>query len=107
MHTLEAISNLALLGPLGWPEILALGILGVLLFGRRLPEVGKNIGKGIVEFKKGLSGIEDDVNETNNNQPENQQRLSEPNGGQTLDLGSGADKAESGNPQKEQNGGSA
>src|SRR5471032_2824394 len=36
-------------------------ILGLLLFGKRLPEVGRSIGKGIVEFKKGLQGIEDDV----------------------------------------------
>ncbi len=46
---------------LGWGEAIVLGILGVLIFGKRLPEVGKSIGKGIVEFKKGLSGIEDDL----------------------------------------------
>ena len=48
-------------GSIGWLEISVLAVLGVLLFGKRLPEVGRSIGKGIVEFKKGLSGIEDDL----------------------------------------------
>ena len=42
--------------------------LGLLFFGKRLPEVGRSLGKGIVEFKKGLKGIEDEV-ETASNQP--------------------------------------
>jgi sec-independent protein translocase protein TatA len=46
---------------LGMQEMIILGILGVLLFGRRLPEVGRYLGKGIVEFKKGIKGLEDDV----------------------------------------------
>jgi sec-independent protein translocase protein TatA len=33
---------------------------GLLIFGRRLPEVGKNLGKTIVEFKKGLNGTYSD-----------------------------------------------
>lgn len=41
-----------------WGVIL---IIGLLLFGKRLPEVGRSIGKGIVEFKKGLAGIEDEL----------------------------------------------
>ena len=52
---------LALLGPIGTPEMIVIGIVGLLIFGRRLPEVGKSLGKGIVEFKKGLSGIEDEL----------------------------------------------
>ena len=43
-----------------WEILILLG-LGVLLFGRKLPEVGKYLGKGIVEFKKGLKGLEDEV----------------------------------------------
>lgn len=41
-----------------WGVIL---VIGLLLFGKRLPEVGRNLGKGIVEFKKGIKGVEDDV----------------------------------------------
>lgn len=55
------LNTFAFLGSLGWPELIILAILGVLIFGRRLPEVGKSIGKGIVEFKKGLAGIDDDL----------------------------------------------
>ncbi len=55
---------LALFGNFGWQEIFFLGVLGVLIFGRRLPEVGRSLGKSIVEFKKGLSGIEDEVHKS-------------------------------------------
>ncbi len=56
-------TTLALFGTFGWQELLILAILGILLFGKRLPEVGRSLGKGIVEFKKGLQGIEDEVDQ--------------------------------------------
>jgi sec-independent protein translocase protein TatA len=43
---------------LGMTEIMVLLVLGVLLFGKRLPEVGRSVGKMLVEFKKGISGFE-------------------------------------------------
>jgi sec-independent protein translocase protein TatA len=43
-------------------ELLIVGIIALLLFGKRLPEVARSLGKGIVEFKKGVRGIEDEVN---------------------------------------------
>jgi len=46
---------------LGAQEMIILLIIGVLLFGRKLPEVGRYLGKGIVEFKKGIKGLEDEV----------------------------------------------
>lgn len=49
---------------LGAQEMIILLILGVLLFGRKLPEVGRYLGKGIVEFKKGIKGLEDDFEGT-------------------------------------------
>lgn len=53
--------TLAILGmPGGWEWIIIL-VIGLLLFGRRLPEIGRSVGKSIVEFKKGIKGIEDEV----------------------------------------------
>ncbi len=45
----------------GGYEWIILLILGLLIFGRRLPEVGRSLGKGIVEFKRGIKGIEDEI----------------------------------------------
>jgi len=58
MHVLANI-----LGPYldNW---ILIAIVALLLFGKRLPEVGRSLGKGIIEFKKGLAGIEEDVNQS-------------------------------------------
>lgn len=45
----------------GPPEMIVLGIIALLLFGKRLPEVARSLGKGITEFKKGMHGIEDEI----------------------------------------------
>ena len=42
-------------------ELMIIGGIALLLFGKRLPEVARSLGKGIVEFKKGVRGIEDEV----------------------------------------------
>ena len=42
-------------------ELIIVGIVALLLFGKRLPEVARSLGKGITEFKKGVRGIEDEV----------------------------------------------
>lgn len=43
-------------------EMLILGIIAVLLFGKRLPEVGRSLGRGLMEFRRGLSEIESEIN---------------------------------------------
>ena len=55
------VTYLAFLGPIGWQEILLILLVGVLLFGARLPEVGRSLGRGLLEFKKGLRGIQDQM----------------------------------------------
>lgn len=42
-------------------ELAIIAGIALLLFGRRLPEVAKSMGKSIVEFKKGLKDVKDDI----------------------------------------------
>jgi sec-independent protein translocase protein TatA len=63
MLTPDPSVTLGFLPNLGWTEMLVIGIVMLLLFGRRLPEVGRSLGQGIVQFKKGLKDIGDDVDE--------------------------------------------
>jgi sec-independent protein translocase protein TatA len=53
--------------PIHWIILL---VIGVLLFGKRLPEVGRSLGKGIIEFKKGLKGLEDEIDDRSSARPE-------------------------------------
>jgi sec-independent protein translocase protein TatA len=41
-------------------EILIVGAVILILFGNRLPGVMRSVGRSVVEFKKGVQGIEDD-----------------------------------------------
>lgn len=54
--------NMVLLGILGWPELLALAVLVLLLFGgKKIPELMKGLGKGVRSFKDGVNGVEKDL----------------------------------------------
>jgi len=41
------------MGSLGWQEIIVIFIIALIVFGpRKLPEIGKSLGKGLAEFKR-------------------------------------------------------
>jgi sec-independent protein translocase protein TatA len=62
MVQINALNTLSLaFGLPGHGEWIILLVLGLLIFGRRLPEVGRSLGKGIVEFKRGIRGIDDEI----------------------------------------------
>lgn len=46
-------------GGWGFVELLVVLMVGLLIFGKRLPEVGRSLGKSITEFKKGMNGVAD------------------------------------------------
>ena len=47
------------------PELLILLVVLLLVFGaKRLPEMGRSIGKGMREFKDAVTGVEDDTTPT-------------------------------------------
>ncbi len=53
--------NLMILGLPGGPEWIVILVVGLLIFGKRLPEIGRSVGKSIVEFKKGIRDVEEEV----------------------------------------------
>ncbi len=57
-------------------HLLLLGIVALLLFGKRLPEVGRSLGRGISEFKKGLHDVQDEL--TKEEPPEPPKRKLQP-----------------------------
>jgi sec-independent protein translocase protein TatA len=61
---------------IGFTELLVILAIALLLFGNRLPNVGKALGEGIRNFKKGLDGSEDESK--NAQQTASQQAVSQP-----------------------------
>ena len=52
-----------MLGSLGFPELLFIFFLALLIFGpRKLPEIGRTIGRGLAEFRKASTDLKRSLN---------------------------------------------
>jgi sec-independent protein translocase protein TatA len=54
--------NTVLFAMLGWPEIIGILVIVLVLFGaKKVPELMKGLGSGIKEFKKASREVQDEV----------------------------------------------
>lgn len=54
---MHAPVNLAIFGPIGTQELIIILVIVLLVFGaNKLPKIAKDLGHGIREFKKSISG---------------------------------------------------
>jgi sec-independent protein translocase protein TatA len=68
---------LAFFQNLGMTELMIVAFVSLLIFGNRLPSVMRSLGKSVTEFKKGVSGIEDEIDQagTSDKKRENDQAV--------------------------------
>ncbi|MFA6135423.1 MAG: twin-arginine translocase TatA/TatE family subunit [Phycisphaerae bacterium] len=60
-------NTLALIGPLGTPEVVVILLVVLLLFGgKKLPELAKGIGRSLRTFKEEVEGVKQDVHSAMN-----------------------------------------
>ena len=56
------MKSLLLFQSFGWPEILIIALVILLLFGgAKIPELMKGLGKGVKSFKEGMKEVEEEI----------------------------------------------
>lgn len=62
--------NTTLLAFLGWPEIMGILIVVLVLFGaKRVPELMRGMGQGLREFKKATRDVQDELEQAIEDEP--------------------------------------
>lgn len=59
-------------------HMLFVAFLALIFFGRRLPEVGRSLGRGIMEFKRGLREVSDEIDKADHEESQPRTRLKPP-----------------------------
>jgi len=73
------IMNTPLFAMLGWPEIVGILIIVLVLFGaKKVPELMRGLGSGLKEFKKATREVQDEINQAINEEPPPPPRRSPP-----------------------------
>lgn len=55
---------LGIVGPIGMPELIIILVVALIIFGpKRLPELGRSLGRGIKEFKQSTSELTEHLND--------------------------------------------
>lgn len=61
------MNNLLLIGNVGTGEILIIALIVLLLFGgKKIPELMRGLGKGVKSFKDGMSDVEKEIKDVDN-----------------------------------------
>ena len=63
MTFLFSIEPVLAFGPGPWEMMMIMGVILLLFGSARLPSLMRNLGRSAVEFKKGVHGIEEDVDQ--------------------------------------------
>ena len=59
---MDMLSLFGFLGGIGPTEMIVVGVIALLLFGNRVPDTMRSLGRGLKEFQDGVRGIEHDIN---------------------------------------------
>jgi sec-independent protein translocase protein TatA len=52
------------MGPIGFPELIIIFVVALIVFGpRKLPELGRSLGKGLAEFKRASNELQRTLDE--------------------------------------------
>jgi len=57
---IDSILAFGMPGTFEWIVIL---VVGLLVFGRRLPDVARSVGRSVVEFKKGMREVREEIDD--------------------------------------------
>lgn len=60
MFEIQQVSIVGFMG-MGMQEMMIIGVVAVLLFGKRLPEVAKSLGQSYTQFRKGLNDLHSSI----------------------------------------------